>query len=59
MSAGEAPVKQAVTWIDAELGEHPDRDRLTLIDEAARRFDLSPIEADFLLRHLSERAKRA
>ena len=57
MAAGEAPIKQAVTWIDERLAEEPGADRLTLVDEAARRFDLSPIEADFLLRHLAERRK--
>jgi hypothetical protein len=25
------------------------------VDEASRRFDLSPLDADFLLRHLAER----
>ena len=57
MAVGEAPIKQAVTWIDERLAEEPRADRLTLVDEAARRFDLSPIEADFLLRHLAERRK--
>jgi hypothetical protein len=29
-----------------------------LIDEASRRFDLSPLDADFLLRQLAERAPK-
>jgi hypothetical protein len=57
MAAGEAPVKQAVKWIDARLAAEPAADRLRLVDEAARRFDLSPIETDFLLRHLAERRR--
>jgi hypothetical protein len=55
MSAGEAPIKQAVKWIDEQLHDHPDADRTRLIDEAGRRFDLTPLDAEFLLRHLSGR----
>jgi len=55
MAAGEAPIKQAVRWIEDQLREHPDTDRVTLVDEAARRFDLSPLDSDFLVRHLAER----
>ena len=53
--AGEAPIKQAVKWIEDRLRDHPDANRLKLVDEASRRFDLSPLDADFLLRHLAER----
>ena len=59
MAAGEAPIKQAVTWIDDQLIDRPDADRVKLVDEAARRFDLSPLDTDFLFRHLAERAKDA
>jgi hypothetical protein len=57
MSAGEAPIKQAVKWIDEQLRDEPGADRLRLLDEAARRFDLSPLDADFLTRHLAERRR--
>ncbi|MBI4635397.1 MAG: hypothetical protein HY727_03515 [Candidatus Rokubacteria bacterium] len=56
MAAGEAPIKQAVKWIDEQLAEDPKTDRVKLVDEASRRYDLSPLDADFLLRHLAERA---
>ena len=55
MAAGEAPIKQAVTWIDDQLRDNPDADRVKLVDEASQRFDLSPLDADFLLRHLAAR----
>jgi hypothetical protein len=58
MAAGEAPVKQAVRWIDERLGEDPRADRVKLVDEASRRFDLSPLDTDFLFRHLAQRLKR-
>jgi hypothetical protein len=57
MPAGEASIKQAVRWLDDQLREQPNADRLTLVDEASRRFDLSPADADFLFRHLAERAR--
>ena len=57
MAAGEAPIKQAVRWIDDQLRDRPTADRLTLVEEASRRFDLSPADSDFLFRHLAERAK--
>jgi len=58
MAAGEAPIKQAVKWIDDQLIDNPSMDRVQLVDAAARRFDLSPLDADFLFRHLAERAKQ-
>jgi hypothetical protein len=57
MAAGEAPIKQAVNWIDEQLRDNPGADRLRLIDEAARRFDLSPLDAEFLTRHLASRGR--
>ena len=58
MAAGEAPIKQAVKWIDDQIADRPDADRVSLVDEASRRFDLSPLDTDFLFRHLADRAKR-
>ena len=55
MAVGEAPIKQAITWIDEQLHDHPDANRMKLVDEASRRFDLSPLDEDFLVRHLAER----
>ena len=56
--AGEAPITQAVKWIDDQLVERPRADRMTLVDEASRRFDLSPLDSEFLLRHLAARATK-
>ncbi len=59
MAAGEAPIKQAVRWIDDRLRDDPRADRSRLLDEAARRFDLSPLDAEFLLRHFAGRREGA
>lgn len=58
MSAGEAPIKQAIKWMDDQLHDNPKADRVKLIDDAARRFDLSPADEDFLFRHLAGRTKK-
>jgi hypothetical protein len=55
MAVGEAAIRQAVKWIDERRRDDPRTDRLTLVDEAARRFGLSPVEAEFLMRHLAGR----
>ena len=55
MAMGEAPIRQAIKWIDDQLRDNPGADRLKLVDEASRRFDLTPLDADFLFRHLAER----
>ena len=56
--AGEAAIKQAIRWLDEQLRDRPSADRLKLVDEASRRFDLTPLDADFLIRHLAERRNR-
>jgi hypothetical protein len=53
--AGEAPITQAVKWIDDQLHDQPGADRLKLVDEASRRFDLTPLDEEFLYRHLAEK----
>jgi hypothetical protein len=55
MPYGEVPIKAAVEWIDEQLQECPGADRLKLVDEASLRFDLTPLDEDFLVRHLAQR----
>jgi len=43
-------LRRAVRWI-AEQGDHSPR----AVEEAARRFDLSPLDEEFLLRHFAAR----
>lgn len=57
MTTGESGLKQAVRWLDEQLADNPKADRLKLVDEASRRFDLSPLDGDFLLRHLAGTSK--
>jgi len=48
---GEA-LRCAVRWI-GETGDHSPH----AVEEAARRFDLSPIDEEFLLRYFAERPR--
>jgi hypothetical protein len=57
MSLGEPNVKRALDWILDRLADDPDAKRGELIDEASRQFDLTPLEADFLYRQLTEALK--
>jgi hypothetical protein len=42
-------IKGALKWLAERRQEEPGASRTKLIDEASRRFDLTPLEADFLL----------
>ena len=57
MAQGEAPIKQAMAWIEEKLHEQPGANRVKLVDEASRRVDLTPLDADFLFRHVSEQGQ--
>jgi hypothetical protein len=50
----EVGLKKAIQWIDQRRREDPKASKATLIDEASRRFELSPLQADFLYRHLQK-----
>jgi hypothetical protein len=58
MSLGEPNVKRALEWILAQLDEKPGATRSKLIDQAAREFDLTPLEEEFLQRQLVDELKK-
>jgi hypothetical protein len=58
MSLGEPNVKRALEWILAQLEDDPSAKRGKLIDQAAREFDLTPLEEDFLQRRLVDELKK-
>jgi hypothetical protein len=55
MSDGES-IRQAVRWISERRRDDPKLKLAQAVDEASKRFDLSPLEADFLLRELAQGA---
>jgi hypothetical protein len=42
-------LRSALKWLSERRLEDPGASRTKLIDEAALRFDLSPVEVDFLM----------
>jgi hypothetical protein len=42
-------LRRAVRWLDERVRDEPGSDRAKLVAEAASRFDLTPLEEDFLL----------
>lgn len=50
----EVGLRKAIQWIDERRRDDPKAPMSTLIDEASRRFELSPIQADFLYRHFAK-----
>jgi hypothetical protein len=48
-------LRKAVKWISEERKYNPGKKINTLVEEASLKFDLSPKDADFLLRTLLEK----
>jgi hypothetical protein len=48
-------IRRAVKWVSANLQEKPDQPVQPLVQEAIFRFDLSPLDADFLIRFFDQR----
>ena len=42
-------LRKAMRWLDERAREAPGLDKLKLVSEAAARFDLSPLEEEFLI----------
>lgn len=43
-------LRRALRWLDDSVRDDPGCDRLKLASDAAARFDLTPLEDEFLLR---------
>lgn len=48
MPEGEE-LRKAIKWISDNREDSPDKPLVKLIDEAVFKFDLSPLDADFLI----------
>jgi hypothetical protein len=44
-------LRRALRWLDERVREDPRASRGKLVSEAGARFDLSPVEEDFLLQN--------
>ncbi len=43
-------LRRAVKWISSSLQDNPDQRVLSLVEQAVFKFDLSPKDAEFLIR---------
>ena len=50
-------LRKAVKWVSDERMYNPEKRLKALIEEACLKFNLSPVDADFLLRKLLETEK--
>lgn len=48
-----ANLKKALQWMAESLQQYPDRKRSSVLREAELRFDLTPLECEFLDKHFS------
>lgn len=46
---GKSVMEEAIRFISYELKDNPDADKLKLIERASQRFDLSPVQTEFLV----------
>jgi hypothetical protein len=51
---GNDAIRGALRWLSERRLEDPKAPRMKLIEEAALRFDLSPLETDFLTNNWKE-----
>lgn len=42
-------IRRAVKWISENLEGNPDQSRIKIVEQAVFNFDLSPIDAEFLM----------
>lgn len=48
-------IRRAVTWVSASLQENPDLPVQKFVQEAIFKFDLSPLDAEFLIGFFRQR----
>ena len=47
-------MKKAICWISDTLLEHPEKGRKQIVREAELRFDLTPLECEFLNKNFDD-----
>ena len=50
-------IRRAVKWVAEQVEYEPQKDLARILEEAGMRFDLSPLEMEFLQRFYSQGAK--
>lgn len=52
-------LRRAVKWVSVNLNEHPGQPVQPLVREAIFKFDLSPRDAEFLIRFYTEEVRHS
>jgi hypothetical protein len=47
-------MKNAITWMAENLQNNPEKPRHTIVQDAELRFDLTPLECEFLNKHFAK-----
>jgi hypothetical protein len=47
-------LQKAVCWIGEIMQEHPEKERKQVLKDAQMRFDLNPVECEFLTKNFAE-----
>ena len=50
LSCQSETLKKALLWVADTLRDHPEKERLAVLHEAQLRYDLTPLECEFLER---------
>lgn len=50
-------IKKAIQWVSETLEQNPDEPAHKVIEKAVFEFDLSPLDAEFLMRFFKNRSK--
>ena len=50
------PIKKAVAWVSEQRQEKPKKNPQKIAEEAVLKFDLSPMEAEFLSKFIAGKA---
>jgi hypothetical protein len=50
-------IKKAIQWVSETLEQNPDQPAHIIIEKAVFEFDLSPLDAEFLMRFFQNRPK--
>ena len=53
LSRQSAKLKKAIVWMAQILQDQPEKSRQLIVEEAELRFDLTPLECNFLDKHFA------
>jgi hypothetical protein len=54
LNVHSAQLKKALVWMAEAIQEQPHRQRRHIVQEAELRFDLTPLECEFLNKHFTK-----